>query len=72
MAVANQLPPGTEVVSPRFKLVFVAVLVLTVLCALASILCAVNDQTKELSPDFMGMFKVGSGAVFGLLGGKAL
>jgi hypothetical protein len=71
----------TVSLSPAFKLVFLAVLGLTIICLITS--CAViglsfragRPMTKDESGLFelgASTFKLGFGAIIGLLGGKAL
>lgn len=63
------------VVSPRFKLVLLCVLGLTVLCFLAYLGLAIfGNDDAEAQNSFRSMcdfgFKAGFGAILGLLGGK--
>ena len=69
---------GREIiVSPTFKLVFLTLVGLTVLCGVATIALAfwVDPARASLGTAFEAMssgWKLGLGAVFGLLGGKAV
>jgi hypothetical protein len=62
--------------TPRFKLIFVTVVVLTVIFiaggAWVSLQPTQTDQTKELIATLLTLGKAGAGAIFGLLGGKSL
>jgi hypothetical protein len=65
------------VLSPHFKMIFLAVLALTILAGLALItLASIWTSPTELQKQaFSAMdfaWKAGLGAIFGLLGGKAL
>jgi hypothetical protein len=71
----------TVSLSPRFKLVFISVLALTVICLLlaCTLVMTVIRSGGDLSPQgnalfdlSTSMFKLGFGAILGLLGGKAL
>ena len=63
-------------IAPAFKLVLWIVVGLSILSFVASILLAVfappSDQTKNLIETGSTIFKMGCGAIIGLLGGKAL
>lgn len=75
-AVAPPSPSTVLVLSPMFKLVFVAVLAITVLSML--ITCSLvalhdeSDQGKALFELCASICKMGFGAIVGLLGGKAI
>lgn len=67
--------PRVAVLSPAFKLVFLSVLLLTVLCGAAQLALAsvwtvpsANQQDAFLAMGFA--WKAGLGSIFGLLGGK--
>jgi hypothetical protein len=78
IAPGTPLPPGTPPPSPlgpAFKWTFIVVVLLTVLSGIATIVLASiwihptpNQQTTFDS--FAFAWKVGIGAIFGLLGGK--
>jgi hypothetical protein len=70
-------PSGQTKVDPTFKMVFWAIIVLSVACLATNILMAVliEDPTApvEHALEITGSaWTVGFGAVLGLLGGKAL
>ena len=71
------VPDGrTIVISPTFKLVFLTVLFLTVLSAIGNIAVAfgatVPNPNQQTVFDTLNMgWKLGLGAIFGLIGGKA-
>lgn len=62
--------------SPAFKLVFASVLGLTILCLILG--CSLvglgikSDEAKVMFELCTSTFKLGFGAIIGLLGGKAL
>ena len=65
--------------SPEFKLIFFSVLFLTILSMVGASTCALcNDPTapntllSSLSEKFQNTWMTGVGAIFGLLGGKAI
>ena len=59
--------------TPRFKLVFICVFALTVACLLLSVFLAYgSDPPERVINELLGAFKMGFGALVGLLGGKAL
>lgn len=66
----------TLTIAPAFKLVLWLVVGLSVLSFGASILLALfappTDQTKNLIETGSTIFKMGCGAIIGLLGGKVL
>ena len=76
------MAPGRHVVqitvTPTFKLVFLSVLSITVLAMIVS--CPLTllagptptDDVKALLQGFLTTWKMGFGAIIGLLGGKAL
>jgi hypothetical protein len=63
-------------VSPAFKLVFISVLGVTVLCILLNLglvlLGPYNPQAERLSDSLSTAWKLGLGAIFGLLSGKTI
>lgn len=63
-------------VSPTFKLVLFIALGLTLLSLLTSILLAIiatpSEDTKRLIETCSTTYKMGFGAIIGLIGGKAL
>jgi hypothetical protein len=68
-------PPSPITISPTFKLVFISVLAITVFSGVAQIVMASIWATPTASQkevfDAMGFaWKVGFGAIVGLLGGK--
>jgi len=75
------MPEGASTVltiplSPTFKLVFVSILGLTILCLI--IACSLvglgikSEESKVLFDLCATTFKLGFGAIIGLVGGKAL
>jgi hypothetical protein len=65
------------VVTPMFKLIFITVLCLTILSGLASLALGIwadsaKDTTKSLIETFSTTWKMGFGAIIGMVGGKAL
>jgi hypothetical protein len=65
------------VAGPLFKFVLITVVGLTVLSLAVAVVLATlypqpSDQVKGLIETCSTTFKIGCGAVFGLLGGKAL
>jgi hypothetical protein len=65
------------VVSPTFKLVFLTIVFLTLICGLAATTMAFAGDAKQANQQavFESMntaWKLGLGAIFGLLGGKAV
>ncbi len=62
--------------NPKFKLVFISVLGLTVICLGVAVVLAYDpipsDSKRNLTETCLTMFKFGLGALVGLLGGKAL
>jgi hypothetical protein len=75
MSTAGE-PPSGEVLDPAFKLVLLIVSIGTFSLLLVMIVLAAtdasNDASKNLFETSSTMFKVGFGAIVGLLGGKAL
>ncbi len=75
-AMFAQVPPGTVEMSPAFKLIFFSVLGLTILSLAACIALAISarqtDAIKNLIETTSTTWKMGFGAIIGLLGGKAL
>lgn len=62
-------------ITSQFKLVFLSVLGLTLLNLLTAVVVSCVPQTPatgQIVTTTLDMFKVGCGAIFGLLGGKAL
>ena len=69
--------PVVGVVSPMFKLIFITVVLLTITSAILSVVLALlpgpgNDTVKNLVETFSGTWKMGFGAIIGLIGGKAV
>jgi hypothetical protein len=66
----------TVSIAPAFKLVLFIVLGLSVASYLGSLLLALfavpTDQTKNLIETGSTIYKIGCGAIIGLLGGKVL
>ena len=68
------------VTPPVFKMVFLSVLALTLLCLLLSVYVSTHiysgagnvDAMKSLNEKLLSVFTLGCGAIIGLLGGKAL
>jgi|SwirhisoilCB2_FD_contig_51_14116487_length_419_multi_2_in_0_out_0_1 hypothetical protein len=80
MANGGGAPPIT--LSPFFKLIFISVLIITGVSLFISVYLGVYishqpkdapnlDQVKGLVDACSTVFKLGCGAVFGLIGGKA-
>jgi hypothetical protein len=70
------MPKDQVTVAVPFKMAFWGCLVLTLLSAAFSVYLATkaapNDSVKGLIETFSTTWKIGCGAFFGLLGGKAL
>ncbi len=68
--------PAPQPVSSAFKLTFITVLVLTVLsAAIVVYLAGIHNPTEEqkrLVETFASSWKMGFGAIVGLIGGKKL
>ena len=66
----------TVTLTPTFKLVFLSALCITILsvilCCPLAILGAETPEKKALFEACLTTFKLGFGAIIGLLGGKAL
>lgn len=66
----------TVTIAPAFKLVLLIVLALSVLSYVGSVLLALlappTDQTNNLIEAGSTIYKIGCGAIIGLLGGKVL
>jgi len=66
--------------SPLFKMVFISVLGLTILCLLLSVYISIHldsgaknvEAMKSLNEKLLSVFTLGCGAIIGLLGGKTL
>jgi hypothetical protein len=80
---ANPVPAPTPLtapaapvsISPVFKLVFLTVLGLTIVCLAVSLYLATsiqNEAVKSLNEKVLTVFNLGCGAIIGLLGGKAI
>jgi hypothetical protein len=73
---ANPIPVATLTLSPIFKKIFNSVLVLTILSLVVSLALVIfptqTDDVKRLIETCSTTFKMGFGAVVGLIGGKAL
>jgi hypothetical protein len=72
-------PPGPKpiIVPPHFKMIFLAVLAITILAGVALIILASTwssptDLQKQTYAAMDFAWKAGLGAIFGLLGGKAI
>jgi hypothetical protein len=71
-------PQDTEIVlSPVFKWAFTSVVALTTSCLIATILMTwlithPTDQAKDAINTVSTAFKMGFGAIVGLIGGKAI
>jgi hypothetical protein len=72
----SEAHPGALPVPAAFKMTFLAVLGLTVLSMAVSIALVFyghdTDQAKHLAETCSTTYKLGFGAILGLLGGKAL
>lgn len=76
------LPPGdadtpkdVTPVSPQFKLIFFSVMALTVASGVACVVLASQskgDESKQLVETFSTTWKIGFGAIVGLIGGKSV
>lgn len=71
------MPPKAKTpVNATFKLVFISVLVIVAVSLIASAYLAaqptISQQADLLFRATLSVFQVGTGAVFGLLGGNAL
>lgn len=67
--------PVVRALNPTFRLTFLCVVVLTALSLLASLavpLLPQTDSTKQILEACLSTWKMGFGAVLGLLGGKTL
>lgn len=66
----------TVILTPTFKLIFLGVLGITVLSMLLSCYLLASAprsvETTALMNAFMSIFKLGFGALIGLMGGKAV
>lgn len=61
--------------TPTFKLVFLSVLSITLLCLVLAVFLALREQneaTKNLNEKLLSVFTLGCGAIIGLLGGRTL
>ncbi|MFD8749388.1 hypothetical protein ACFV0O_00150 [Kitasatospora sp. NPDC059577] len=68
---------NTVTITPVFRLVFFSVLGLTVASLVTTVWLVLavhdpNDQAKSLVENLLTIAKLGVGAIFGLLGGKAV
>jgi hypothetical protein len=63
-------------VGPHFKLIFIAVLALTLISLLVMCVVAVSGSDTDASKNVLDAtsttFKMGFGAIIGLIGGKAV
>jgi hypothetical protein len=74
----GQAPPSPIVkitdITPRFKLVFTTVLAITILCLVLNLLVVLmapnGSQAASLADTCSTAFKLGFGAIVGLVGGK--
>jgi hypothetical protein len=73
MADTQRRDPGR--ITPHFALVFLSALGLTLLCGAAMVVLSIFGEETEAMKSAVGtcsdMFKMGVGAVLGLIGGKA-
>lgn len=68
-------PAASVTITPVFKLVFLSVLLLTLLCLGISVyisLQGVTQAAQNLNEKLLAVFNLGCGAIIGLLGGKSL
>ncbi|MCX4506706.1 hypothetical protein [Streptomyces anulatus] len=73
---AEQVPPGSTVITSHFKLIFLSVLALTVfsLCgslAIALLIDKPSEAAKAVADTCLTIAQMGFGAMVGLLGGRA-
>jgi hypothetical protein len=73
--LASPKQTRTETVSSKFKLVFLSVLAITILTVIGQFVIAAHwdNPTPNLQSTFEALgftWKAGTGAIFGLLGGK--
>ncbi|MGW3037466.1 hypothetical protein ACWDCB_40505 [Streptomyces sp. NPDC001178] len=74
---ANGAPPVTSIeLTPAFKLVFSGVVIITIASLAVGVTLALinsdNEGVKSVLSVVMSVFQLGAGAMFGLLGGKAM
>ena len=68
---------GDGSITPLFKLVFLSVLGLSILCLVANVVLAVqierpSAQVRDVLSTLSTAWKTGFGAIVGLIGGKAV
>ncbi len=66
---------ATLTLTPLFKMVFLSVLFLTLLCLGLALYLSLHQETaaiKNLNDKVLTVFNLGCGAIIGLLGGKTL
>jgi hypothetical protein len=73
--VRNNAAESVVTLTPTFKLVFLSVLGITLICLMLAVFIALHQQTdatKNLNDKLLSVFTLGCGAIIGLLGGKTL
>jgi hypothetical protein len=69
------MPDGGSGSAPHFKLIFCTVVAMTVLALVLNVLLAIfcrdSDQVKAVAETCSTTYKMGFGAIVGLIGGKA-
>jgi hypothetical protein len=74
-AVNNTNGAGVVTLTPAFKLVFLSVLGITLVCLVLAVFISLqtqNEAIKALNDKLLSVFTLGCGAIIGLLGGRTL